>query len=102
MKKGKQAGQAQQGQQENPSVSIEDFIIPQKVEAFVEMYHPLDRQTLTCEVFNEARLREFFKAIPLPGLGDPLVKYVELLDWRGYHMHVSLTGEPAIFCDPKK
>lgn len=87
--------------QNQPSVTMEDFIIPQKVDAFTQNYKPVDTQTQTCEVFNDARLREFFKAVPIPDLGDPLVDYLEMLEARGFFMRVSLTGEPAIFCELK-
>lgn len=87
--------------QNQPSVTMEDFIIPQKVDAFTQTYSPVNTQTQTCEVFNDARLREFFKAVPIPGLGDPLVDYLEMLEARGFFMRVSLTGEPAIFCELK-
>lgn len=87
--------------QNQPSVTMEDFIIPQKVDAFTQTYSPVNIQTQTCEVFNDARLREFFKAVPIPGLGDPLVDYLEMLEAHGFFMRVSLTGEPAIFCELK-
>lgn len=90
-----------QEEQNQEKVSLEDFVMPQKVDAFVEQYRPADKQTQTCEVFNDARLREFFKAVPLPGMGDPLKIYLEWLADAGFKMHVSLTGEPAIFAEAK-
>ena len=90
-----------QEDQNQEKVSLEDFVIPQKVEAFVEHYRPSEKQTQTCEVFNDAHLREFFKAVPLPGLGDPLMIYLKWLADAGFKMHVSLTGEPAIFAEEK-
>lgn len=88
-------------EQEQNKVTLEDFCFSQKVEAFIERYRPSDTQTEICEVFNDARLREFFKAIPLPGLGDPLKVYMEWLNAAGFKMHVSITGEPAIFAIEK-
>lgn len=88
-------------EEEQEKVTLDDFVMPQKVDAFVEHYRPSDKQTQTCEVFNDARLREFFKAVPLPGMGDPLNIYLEWLAVAGFKMHVSLTGEPAIFAETK-
>lgn len=82
-------------------VTLEDFVVPQKIYAFIEYYRPVEKQTQTCEVFNDARLREFFKAVPIPGLGDPLKIYLERLADAGFKMRVSLTGEPAIFAEEK-
>lgn len=87
--------------EEAPKASIDDYIIPQKIDAFVEMYKPIDKQMQTGEVFNDARLREFFKAVPVPGIGDPLKAYIQRLQDRGYTMHVSFQGEPSIFVKAK-
>lgn len=81
-------------------VTLADYVIGQKVIAFVETFKPTDKQTQTCEVFNDARLREFFKAVPC-SLGDPLKIYIDLLKEYGFNMHVSILGEPAIFAERK-
>ena len=83
-------------QQQGDAVTINDFIVPQKVDAFCNAYTPCDYEDETTEVFTDARLREFFKAWICP-LGDPLTTYLTLLSARGYTMRVSITGEPAIF-----
>ena len=83
-------------QQQGDAVTINDFIVPQKVDAFCNAYAPCDYEDETTETFTDARLREFFKAWICP-LGDPLTTYLTLLSARGYTMRVSITGEPAIF-----
>ena len=86
--------------EEKKTVTIDDYIIPEKIKAFVERYKPTDKQTQTCEVFTDARLRDFFKAVPTP-VGDSLKEYINLLSCYGYQMHVSIQGEPAIFVEEK-
>ena len=78
--------------------SLEDFFIYDKVTAFARKYRPAEEQTFSTEVFNEERLREFFKAYVFP-LGDPLKLYLQELAIKGYYMSVSVTGEPAILVE---
>lgn len=78
--------------------TLEDFFIYDKVTAFAQKYRPVKEQTFSTEVFNEERLREFFKAYVFP-LGDPLKLYLQELAIKGYHMGVSVTGEPAILVE---
>ena len=78
-------------------VKIDSFIIPQKVSAFVEQYSPAPHETMATEVFTDARLRVFFQAYPILGVGDPLQLYIESLEANGFRMRVSLSGEPAFF-----
>lgn len=80
---------------EDKQATLEDFYIPEKVDAFCRRYAPANVHTFTTEVFNEERLREFFKAYVFP-LGDPLKLYVGELKNRGYAMNVTLTGELGI------
>lgn len=80
---------------EEQGTTLEDFVIPQKLDAFSEAYEPVD-ESMATEIFDDARLRQFFKAYPC-SLGDPLVIYLARLNDMGYFMHVSATGEPAIF-----
>ncbi len=82
-------------------VSLRDFLIPEKVAAFVSAYSPappeLDDSSSLVESFDDSRLREFFKAY-VCGLGDPLSLYLEDLKMAGFRMRVSLaTGEPCLF-----
>lgn len=84
--------------QQGEKVTIDDFIIPQKVTAFTTAYRPAKKQTLTSEVFTDTRLREFFKAY-VTKVGDPLAEYISRLERLGYKMQVSLTGEPAIIVE---
>lgn len=80
-----------------PEAKIESFFIRQKVSAFVEQYSPAPREAMATEVFTDARLRVFFQAYPILGLGDPLQLYIESLEANGFRMRVSLSGEPALF-----
>lgn len=87
--------------EEEKVVTIDDFVSEQKVRAFVEAYAPAESQTLATEVFDDARLRTFFRAYPIPKVGDPLVRYLELLEEHDFRLHVSLENEPAIFANAR-
>ena len=84
--------------EEKKAVSLEDFFIYDKVMAFARKYRPVKEQTFSTEVFNEERLREFFKAYVFP-LGDPLKLYLQELYIKGFEMSVSVSGEPAILVE---
>ena len=86
------------GGEEKKSPALEDYIIYEKVAAFAKKYRPVEEQTFTTEVFDEGRLREFFKAYVFP-LGDPLKIYMQELAIKGFGMSVSVTGEPAILVE---
>lgn len=81
-------------------VHLSDYVIPEKVAAFVNTYSPapddMDDTSEYVEVFDDARLRQYFKAYPC-GLGDPLKLYVEDLMMAKFRMRVSVTGKPCIF-----
>lgn len=78
-------------------VHLSDYVIPEKVSAFVRAYMPCNEFDAGCESFDEARLRVFFKAT-ICGMGDPLKLYIEDLKMAGFRMDVSITtGEPTIF-----
>lgn len=81
-------------------VTLDDFVAPQKVSAFCSKYEPAEKQTFTTEVFNEVRLREYFKA-DVCSVGDPLKRYLEMLEAAGFNMRTSIQGEPAIFAKEK-
>ena len=62
-------------------VHLEDYVIKEKVSAFVRCY----------------QLRDFFKAT-VCGLGDPLRLYIEDLKMAGFSLEVSeATGQLAMF-----
>lgn len=85
---------------EGPKVNLEDFMIMEKVEAFLAAYRPAGTQTMQTEEFDDARLREFFKAYVCP-LGDPLKIYVRTLATHGFQMQTSIvSGQPVILADP--
>lgn len=78
-------------------VSLRDFIIPAKVSAFVHCYRPCREGDPGYEQFDDARLREVFKAYVCT-LGDPLALYIQDLQMADFQMTCSLaTGEPCIF-----
>lgn len=87
-----------QPEQEVAKVSLEDFVIKEKVSAFCRSYVPCKELDPGYEVFDDVRLREVFKAY-VCGLGDPLKLYVEDLKLYGnFQMEMSMaTGEPCIF-----
>lgn len=72
-----------------------DFIIPQKVDAFVEAYMPTDIESELTEYFTDAKLREFFKAWICPA-GDPLKEYLNILCQHGFRMKVTMAGDVAV------
>lgn len=87
--------------EEPKTTSIDDFYLPHKIQAFNDAYMPKDDETLQSETFTEARLREFFKAYVLPGVGDPLSLYLDALAAHGFHMSVTMAGEPAIIVEQR-
>lgn len=93
-------GRSSKNKQGGDHVQLVDFVVPAKINAFVNAYAPLDRQEPGCEVFNDTDLRRFFKAYTC-SLGDPLSVYVSMLELYGYKMVVTLEGEPA-FCVRRK
>lgn len=82
--------------QEEKSVSLTDFIIPQKVSAFCDSYTNAETEQVADEVFTDAKLRRYFQAYPR-NIGDPLTEYVNLLEKCNFTMRTSISGEPAIF-----
>ena len=82
-------------------VSLRDFMVPQKVSAFVRTYEPCSEGDDGYEQFDDGRLREVFKAY-VCGLGDPLKLYIEDLQMANFRMEISMaTGEPCIFARRK-
>lgn len=98
--KSKQRGYDIVDNDEQVEVTLQDFVIPAKIEAFGIQYEPQNHWTDGCEVFNDARLREYFKAIVCP-LGDPLSLYLQELGYKGFHMQNDESGEPVIYCRAK-
>ena len=62
---------------DNEGTSLEDFIVPQKITAFTNAYEPCQPYEAT-DKFDDARLREFFKAYVCT-CGDPLSVYLDRL-----------------------
>lgn len=81
---------------EGAKVSIEDFVSVHKLSAFINSYLPVDGEGPGVEVFDDARLRNYFQAFPR-NIGDPLNWYLDALARNHYQMRTSLKGEPAIF-----
>lgn len=78
-------------------VTLEDFVIPAKIEAFCEQYKPIDQWREDCDVFTDYQLRSYFKAVVCP-LGDPLSLYLQELAYKGFKMKNDECGEPVIYC----
>ena len=86
-----------QGNGDAFQVHLSDYVIPEKVSAFVRAYRPCNEFDPGYESFDEAQLRDFFKAT-VCGLGDPLKLYIDDLKMAGFRMDISVaTGEPTIF-----
>ncbi len=81
---------------EQPEVTLQDFVIPAKIEAFCEKYKPLDHWREDCDMFTDYQLRSYFKAVVCP-LGDPLALYLQELAARGFKMKDDECGEPVIY-----
>lgn len=87
------------GEPEGPA--LEDFVVLAKVEAFCGAFEPCGEDEAE-ETFNDARLREFFKAY-VCSAGDPLAIYLNrLASEGGFYMQIdSITCEPVIFARKK-
>jgi hypothetical protein len=82
-------------------ISLRDFVVEQKISAFIHGYAPCKEGDTGYEQFDDARLREVFKAY-VCSLGDPLKLYLDDLSMAGFQMTCSmLTGEPCIFARRK-
>ena len=91
------------GDGEVAKISLRDFVVEEKVAAFVRGYMPCKEGDPGYEQFDDARLREVFKAY-VCGLGDPLNLYIEDLKMAEppFRMEISMaTGEPCIFARRK-
>ena len=80
-------------------IHLSDFVIQEKVSAFVRDYEPCDEFDPGAERFGDAELRVYFKAY-VTGLGDPLALYIEDLKMANppFRMQTSLAdNKPAIF-----
>lgn len=81
---------------EEMGTTLEDFVIEQKITAFTNAYECCEVEKFATKVFDETKLRAFFKAYPC-SLGDPLTIYLNRLEAAGFVMRVSMMEEPAIF-----
>lgn len=81
---------------EQSEVTLQDFVIPAKIQAFCDKYKPLDHWREDCNVFTDYQLRTYFKAVVCP-LGDPLSIYLQELAARGFRMKDDECGEPVIY-----
>ena len=84
-------------QTEVAKITLRDFVVEEKVSAFVHDYQPCDEFDDGATGFDDAKLRELFKAY-VCGLGDPLKLYMEDLKLAGFRMVVSvMTGELTLY-----
>lgn len=83
--------------EDQPKVSLDDFVLPELITAFCNAYTPLDDWEEGCEIFTYTRLRNFFKAIVV-NIGDPFAIYIRELGLSGFHFNVDIaTGEPVMY-----
>lgn len=85
---------------EQSEVSLQDFVIPSKIHAFLEEYKPLPEWQEGCDTFTDYQLRSYFKAVVCP-LGDPLALYLAELEAVGFKMRNDVCGEPVIYAMPR-
>ncbi len=81
-------------------VQLIDFVIPSKIQAFLEEYEPLPEWQEGCDTFTDYQLRSYFKAVVCP-LGDPLALYLQELANHNFKMKNDVCGEPVIYAMPK-
>lgn len=84
-------------EKETEKCKLDDFYIPQKVSAFCRSYVSCATEREADEVFTDDKLRRYFQAYPVPGVGDLLLPYLDALEEEGFHLCTSVIGEPAIF-----
>lgn len=66
--------------------------------SFVSEFEQVENEELADEVFDFARLREYFGAFQIPKMPDPLPPYTRrLTDEEGYVFRRSYSGDPALF-----
>lgn len=84
-------------EKETEKCKLDDFYIPQKVSAFCRSYVSCPNERDADEIFTDDKLRRYFQAYPVPGVGDLLLPYLDALEEEGFHLCTSVIGEPAIF-----
>ena len=84
-------------EEKSSGISVQDFYIPQKVDAFCSSYLQAATEAEADEVYTDTRLRTYFQAYPRT-YGDTLIPYMENLETRGWKMKTSMSGEAALFC----
>lgn len=84
-------------EEKSSGISVQDFYIPQKVDAFCSSYLQAATEAEADEVYTDTRLRTYFQAYPRT-CGDTLIPYMENLETRGWKMKTSMSGEAALFC----
>lgn len=82
--------------------ALESYCIMQKVDAFARSYSPCASEQEATEVFSDVKLRQYFQAYPIAGVGDVLIPYIDKLEDAGFDLRTSITGEPAIFVCERK
>lgn len=76
--------------------ALTEFYSKAKLEAFVNSFAAVTRESSADEVFNEIKLRAYFQAYPRP-VGDVFTLYLEELSNCGFVLQTSITGELALF-----
>ena len=85
---------------EMTEVTLQDFIVPAKIQAFLAEYKPLNEWQEGCDTFTDYQLRSYFKAVVCE-LGDPLALYLQALEAHDFKMKNDVCGEPVIYAMPR-
>ena len=72
-------------------------VMMELIDGFCNTFQPCDNEDDAEEVYSIGRLREYFQTFTMPGAPDAFPKYLSELAARGYRLHTSYSGEPAIF-----
>ena len=82
---------------DSEKVTIDEFVNPYFVEAFVNEYQPCEEELHAFKIFKESDLRALSHAYLIPSLGDPLIPCLTILKHKGFKVSVTASGEPAVF-----
>jgi hypothetical protein len=88
-------------QQDDSKATLNDYYIEQKVTCFCDTYTDCPSEREADEVYTSTKLRKYFEAYLISGLGDLLSIYLSRLSEMGFHLRTSVSGQPAIFVKQK-
>lgn len=88
-------------QQDDSKATLNDFYIDQKVTCFCNTYVECPSEMEADEVYTSTKLRKYFEAYHISGLGDLLSVYLNALEEHDFHLRTSISGQPALFVKQK-